>query len=152
MEARLQQAQGFLNSLLEQEDIAGATQANLQNFDQSVVQVLEAMLHKATEEKDEALLAKLQQVVAVLQQASGPAPEYELIEKLLSVEGDEALEKAIVENEEKINDDLLKTLSGIMAQSQGQEDKLSPQDKEMFAKMEQIYNAVLRFSMKKNMG
>ena len=152
MEARLQQAQGFLNSLLEQEDIAGATQANLQNFDQSVVQALEAMLHKATEEKDEALLAKLQQVVAVLQQASGPLPEYEIIEKLLSVEGDEALDKAIAENEENIDDNLLKTLGGIMAQSQGQEDKLSPQDKEMFAKMEQVYNAVLRFNMKKNMG
>ncbi|MBT3313900.1 MAG: hypothetical protein HN390_04730 [Anaerolineae bacterium] len=152
MEARLQQAQGFLNSLLEQEDIAGATQANLQNFDQNVVQALEVMLHKATEEKDEALLAKLQQVVAVLQQASGPMPEYEIIEKLLSVEGDEALDKAIAENEEKIDDNFLKTLSGIIAQSQGQEEKLSSQDKEMFGKMEQVYNAVLRFNMKKNMG
>ena len=152
MEVRLQQAQGFLLSLLEQEDIGAATQANMQNFDQGVVQALEMMLHKATEEKDEELLAKLQQVVAVLQQASGPLPEYEFIEKLLSAEGEETLEKIIAENEEKITEELLKTLGGVVAQSQGQEDKLSPQDKEMFVKMEEVYGAVLRFSMKKNMG
>ncbi|MBT3712634.1 MAG: hypothetical protein HOG15_04710, partial [Anaerolineae bacterium] len=152
MEARMQQAQGFLNSLLEQEDIGAATQANLQNFNQGVVQALEAMLHKATEEKDEALLAKLQQVVAVLQQASGPLPEYEFIEELLAAEGEEALEKVITENEDKITEDLLKTLGGVVAQQQGQEEKLSPQDKEMFAKMEQVYGAVLKYSMKKNMG
>jgi len=152
MEARLQQARGFLESLLQQEDIAGATQANLQNFNQNVVQVLEAMLHKATEEKDEALLAKLQQVVAVLQQASGSTAGYEFIEKMLSAENEEALDKLIADNEGEINDELLKTLSGVVAQSQGQEDKLSAQDKEMFAKMEQVYNAVLRFNMKKNMG
>ncbi|MCP4141983.1 MAG: hypothetical protein GY755_17185 [Chloroflexi bacterium] len=152
MESRLQQARGFLESLLQQEDIAGATQANLQNFDQNLVQVLEAMLHKATEEKDEALLAKLQQVVAVLQQASGSMAGYEFIEKMLSAENEEALDKLIADSEGEINDELLKTLSGIIAQSQGQEDKLSPQDKEMFTKMEQVYNAVLRFNMKKNMG
>ena len=152
IEAQLQQAQGFLNALLEQEDIGSATQANLQNFNQGVVQALEAMLHKATEEKDDALLAKLQQVVAVLQQANGPLPEYEFIEKLLSAENDDALEKVITENEDKITEELLKTLGGVVAQSQGQEDKLSPQDKEMFAKMEKVYGAVLRFSMKKNMG
>ncbi|MBT3322370.1 MAG: hypothetical protein HN392_08815 [Anaerolineae bacterium] len=151
MEAHLQQAQGFLNSLLEQENIAAATQANLQSFDQGVVQALEAMLHKATEENDNALLAKLQQVVGVLQQASGPLPEYEFIEKLLSAESDEALEKTLAENEDKINEELLKTLGGIVAQQQGQEDKLSPKDKEMFEKMERAYGAALKFSMKKNM-
>ncbi len=152
IEARMTQAQGFLKSLLEQENIATATQANLQSFDQHVVQALEAMLHKATEEKDEALLAKLQQIVAVLQQASGPQPDYELIEKLLAAENDDAMEKVLEENEDKVDDELLKTLSGIVSQAQGQEDKLSPQDKEMFAKMEQIYGVVLKFNMKKNMS
>lgn len=152
LEARLQQSQGFLNTLLEQDDISIATQANLQNFDQGVVQALEMMLHKATEEEDEEMLAKLQQIVVVLQQASGPLPEYEFIEKLISAESDEALEKVIEENEEKINDELLKTLGGIVAQQQGQEAKLSSQDEEMFAKMKQIYSAVMKVSMKKNIG
>lgn len=152
IEARSIQAQGFLESLLEQEDIGAATQANLERFDQNLVQALEAMLHKATEEKDEALLEKLQQVVVVLQQASGPLPDYEIIEKLLAAEGDEAMTKVLEENDEKVNDELLKTLSGIIAQSQGQEDKLSPQDQEMFSKMEKIYGAVLKYSMKKNMA
>ncbi len=150
--ARMEQVQGFLNSLLEQEDIGAATRANIRNFDQQVVQALESMLHKATEEKDEAMLAKLQQIVAVLQEASGPLPEYEFIEQLIGAENSETLEKLIAENDEKITDELLQTLSGIVAQSQGQEEKLSPQDKEMFAKMEEVYGAVLKFQMKKNMG
>ena len=107
IEERMKQAQGFLNSLLEQEDIGKATEANLQSFDQGVVQVLESMLHKATEDKDEANLAKLQQVVEVLQKASGPQPDYEFIEKLISAQGDDALSKVIEENEVKINDELL---------------------------------------------
>jgi transcription termination factor NusB len=98
------------------------------------------------------MLAKLQQVVAVLQQASGPLPEYELLEKLISAESDDALNKTIEENAEEINDEFLKMLGGIVAQSQGQEDKLSPQDKEMFARIEKVYQAVLKFSMKRNMG
>lgn len=152
IEARMQQAQGFLNSLLAQEDIGGATRANIQHFDQSVVQALEAMLQKATEEEDQALLAKLQQVVAVLQEASGPLPEYEFIETLLATENDEALAKVIAENEEKITDELIQTLGGIVAQSQGQEEKMSGQDKEMFAKIEKVYGEALKFQMKKNMG
>ena len=152
LEARLQQAQGFLNALLEQDDISIATQANLQNFDQGIIQALETMLHKATEEEDNVMLEKLQQIVVVLQQASGPLPEYEFIEKLISAESDSALEKVISENEDKINDELLQTLGGIVAQQQGQEGKLSPQDEEMFAKMKQIYNVVMKVSMKKNMG
>ena len=152
VEARLKQAQGFLDSLLDQEDIGKATEANIQNFDQGIIQALEVMLHKATEEKDEALLAKLQQVVEVLQKASGAPPEYEMIEKLIAVEGEDALAKVIKENEEMVTDELLQTLSGIIAQSQGETGKLSPQDKEMFARMEKVYRAVLKFTMKKNMG
>ena len=152
IEARMQQAQGFLNSLLAQENIGGATRANIQHFDQSVVQALEAMLQKATEEEDQALLAKLQQVVAVLQEASGPLPEYEFIEALLATENAEALDKVLAENEDKLTDELLQTLGGIVAQAQGQEEQLSEQDQEMFAKMEAVYGAVLKFQMKKNMG
>ena len=152
IEARMQQAQGFLNSLLEQEDIGGATRANIQHFDQSIVQALEAMLQKATEEEDQALLAKLQQVVAVLQEASGPLPEYEFIEALLATESPEALEKLLAENEDKLTDELLQTLGGIVAQAQGQEEQLSEQDQGMFAKMETVYGEVLKFLMKKNMG
>ena len=147
--ARMEQAQGFLNELLQQEDIAGATRANIRAFDQQVVQVLETMLKEATEAGNQDQLAKLQQVVAVLQEASGPLPEYEFIETLLAAENAEALEKTLTENEEKLTDELLQTLGGIVAQSQGQE--MSDQDKEMFTKMEEIYGAVLKFQMKKNM-
>lgn len=152
VEERMKQAQAFLKSLLEQEEIGKATEANLQSFDQGVVQVLESMLHKATEDKDEATLAKLQQVVEVLQKASGPQPDYEFIEKLISAEGDQALTKVIEENEEMITDEILQTLGGIVAQSQSQEEKLSQHDKEMFERMEKVYGAVLKFTMQKNMG
>jgi len=150
--ARMQQVQRFLDSLLEQEDIGAATRANIRNFDQQVVQGLEAMLKEATESGDQEKLAKLQQVVAVLQEASGPVPEYEFIEALLATESTAALDKVLAENEEKLTDELLQTLGGIVAQAQGQEEKLSAQDQEMFKKMEEIYGAVVKFQMKKNMG
>ena len=150
--ARMEQAQGFLKQLLEQEDITNATRANIRAFDQQVVQALEKMLQEATETGNQEQLAKLQKVVAVLQEASGPQPEYEFIEALLGTENNEAIEKLLTENEEKITDELLQTLGGIVAQSQGQEEQMTEQDKMMFKKMEEIYGVVLKFQMKKNMS
>ena len=148
----MEQAQGFLKQLLEQEDITNATRANIRAFDQQVVQALEKMLQEATETGNQEQLAKLQKVVAVLQEASGPQPEYEFIEALLGTENNEAIEKLLTENEEKITDELLQTLGGIVAQSQGQEEQMTEQDKMMFKKMEEIYGVVLKFQMKKNMS
>ena len=152
VEARLKQAQNFLNALLEQKDIGAATRANIQHFDQHIIKVLENMLREATESQNQEQLAKLQQVVEVLQEASSAPPEYEFIEELLATENAAALEKVIATNEDKLTDELFQTLGGIIAQSQGQAEELSEQDKEMFAKMEDIYGAVLKFQMKKNMA
>ncbi len=149
--ARMEQATAFLNELMAQNDIGGTTRASIRAFDQTVVQALEVMLREATEAGDQEKLAKLQQIVAVLQEASGPLPEYEFIEELLATENAEALDKVIAANEDKLTDELLQTLGGIVAQSQGQEE-LSDEDKGMFAKMEEIYGAVLKYQMKKNMG
>ncbi|HMM98268.1 MAG TPA: CpXC domain-containing protein, partial [Anaerolineales bacterium] len=82
LEARYKQAQQFIESLLQQDDIAAATQANLQNFSQDAVDIVQQMLRQASEKNDYAMMGKLQKMIEVLQQASA-SPEVGFIEQLL---------------------------------------------------------------------
>ena len=58
------------------------------------------------------------------------------------------------ENENKINEDLMNTLGGLMAQleAQGGAGPGGEQAKELIEKLESVYKIALKFSMKKKMG
>ncbi len=81
MEARLKQAQKFVETLLEQPDIEKATQANLDNFSQDAVEVVNQMLRQASEANDYTRMGKQQKMVQVVQSASAPPPEAAFIEQ-----------------------------------------------------------------------
>jgi len=151
IEARYKQAQAFVEKLLEQEDVAKAARDNLENFTQETVELVGQMLRQASEKNDYVRMGKLQKVMEVLQEASAPPPEVDFIERLLEAPDAAAMEKLLNENEAMVNDDLLSTLTGLMAQVE----QAGPGNAEAQAvgeKLQQVYKAVLRFSMKKKMG
>ncbi len=151
IEARYKQAQAFVEKLLEQEDVAKAARDNLENFTQETVELVGQMLRQASEKNDYVRMGKLQKVMEVLQEASAPPPEVDFIERLLEAPDTAAMEKLLNENEAMVNDDLLSTLTGLMAQVE----QAGPGNAEAQAvgeKLQQVYKAVLRFSMKKKMG
>ncbi len=151
VEARYKQAQAFVEKLLEQEDVAKATRDNLENFTQETVELVGQMLRQASEKNDYVRMGKLQKVMEVLQEASAPPPEVAFIESLLEAPDAAAMEKLLNENESMVNDDLLSTLSGLMAQVE-QAGPGNPEAQAVGDKLQQVYKAVLRFSMKKKMG
>ena len=148
------ETQAFIDQLLEQEDIAKATRDNIQGFTQESVDLVNQMMRQASEKNDYERMGKLQKMVEVLQEASAPPPEVAFIEQLLETPDDEAIEKMLSENEDKINEDLMNTLSGLMAQLEAQEQagQGGEQAKEITAKLETLYQIALKFSMKKKMG
>jgi hypothetical protein len=154
LEERFKQSQALVEKILEQEDVAKATRENLEGFTQETVDFVSQMLRQASEKNDYVRMGKLQKMVEVLQEASAPPPEIAFIEQLLEAPNPSAIEKMLADTEELVNDDLMNTLSGLMAQlnAQGQNSQGGQQAKEIAEKLESVYKAALKFSMKKKMG
>ena len=150
MEARLKQAQKFVETLLEQPDIEKATQANLDNFSQDAVEVVNQMLRQASEANDYTRMGKLQKMVQVLQSASAPPPEVAFIEQLLQAPDEAGMEQMLTENDEMVNQQFVDALSGLVAQMESQPD--NPEAKDMAEKLTEIYKVALKRVMKKNMA
>jgi hypothetical protein len=149
LEARLKQAQQFVESLLEQEDIEKATRDNLDRFSQEAVDIVQQMLRQAGEKNDYTRMGKLQKMVQVLQAASTP-PEIGFIEQLIQLPDAAAIEAALIQNDAMVTQQLLDTLAGLTGQMESQED--NPEAKAMGEKLSEIYTVALKYSMKKNMG
>lgn len=148
-EARYKQAQEFLDTLLEQEDIEKATRDNLENFTQDSVDLAQQMLRQASEKNDYTRMGKLQKMIQVLQAASTP-PEVMFIEQLIQLPDEASIEVALGQNEAMVNQQLLDYMSGLISQIESQPD--NPEAKAMGEKISQVYKVALKFSMKKNMG
>jgi hypothetical protein len=150
MEVRLKQAQKFVETLLEQPDIEKATQANLDNFSQDAVEVVNQMLKQASEANDYTRMGKLQKMVQVLQSASAPPPEVAFIEQLLQAPDEAGMEQMLTENDAMVNQQFVDALSGLVAQMESQPD--NPEAKDMAEKLTEIYKVALKRVMKKNMA
>lgn len=150
IEARYKQSQQFIDTLLKQEDIAAATQANLQNFTQDAVDIAQQMLRQASEKNDYATMGKLQKMLEILQQASTP-PEVAFIEQLLEAPDAAGVEKMLNDNADVVNDQFLEALNGLVAQVE-QQGGDNPEAKALSEKLSAVYKIALKFSMKKNMG
>ena len=150
MEARYKQAQQFIDTLLKQEDIAAATQANIQSFNQDAVDIVQQMLRQASEKNDYAMMGKLQKMIEVLQQASA-SPEVGFIEQLLEAPDTAAIEQMLGENADMVTDQFLEALNGLMAQIE-QQGQGNPEAQALSEKLSVVYKVALKFSMKKNMG
>ncbi len=65
-------------------------------------------------------MPKLQQIVAVLQQASAPPPELALLEELLDAPDEAALNKMLEQHTEEITPELSSIIANILARSEEQ--------------------------------
>jgi hypothetical protein len=153
VEEEYKHAGELLNTLLAAQDIQKATLERLNEISEVFVQVLNRALQEATKKKDEAQLKKLEQIVAVLQQVSAPPHEYELMEKLLEAPNEAALNKMLEEHKDEITPEFTSFIVGVLAQSEERVDKKSQgEDAQVLDRLNNIYRAVLKFSMKKSLG
>jgi hypothetical protein len=150
IEEQMKQADGMIESLLAAPDVVQATTQNLGAFQSEiVVQVLEAKLQEATKRQDSNRVQKLQQIVAVLQQASTP-PELALINELLDIADDDTvLAHKLKEHEAEITEEFSGMIASLMNQVEQQGDK-DPRSGEVLMRLEKLYRAILKSSMQKN--
>ncbi|MGE5248720.1 MAG: CpXC domain-containing protein [Bacteroidota bacterium] len=151
LEARYKQSQELVEKILGAEDVAKATQENLDSFTQDAVDIVQTLLRQASEQNDYTRMGKLQKMVQVLQEASAPPPEVAFIERLLDAPDDAAVEKMLQENEALVNDGFIEALNGLVAQVDAASGQGNPEAKALSDKLNQVYKVALKFSMKKNM-
>lgn len=149
MEARVKQAQEFVESMLAAPDIEQAVTANLDKFTQDSVEIAQQMLKQATEKNEYERMGKLQKMIQVLQAASAP-PEIAIIEQLIQLPDAATIEEALAQNPEIVTQQLLDTLTGLATQMESQPD--NPEAKAMSEKLSEVYKVALKVSMKKNMS
>ena len=151
MEARYKQAQEFVESLLEQEDVEKAVHDNLNTFTQDAVDVVNQMLRQASEKNDYTRMGKLQKVVEILREVSTP-PEVAFIEQLLDAPDDGTLDKMLDANKDLINDQFMEALIGLVAQVEQASEQGNPEAKALGEKLSKVYKTALKYSMQRNMG
>ena len=151
LEARYKQAQTLIERILAEEDVAKATQANIEAFTQDAVDIVQGMHRQASEKNDYAQMGKLQKMIEILQAASAPPPEVAFIEQLLETP-DDAVEKTLAANEALINDAFIESLNGLVSQLGTQAEQGNAEAKKLGPKLQSIYKSALKYSMRKKMA
>jgi hypothetical protein len=146
VEARMTQARLNLQNILNTSQIAEAMKQNLAVVDDFFLQAMAEELESARKSGDMGRVEKIRQIEAMVQQASAPPKEVELIEKLLSVEDEREQRRILEENRQEITPEFMETLGSIMAQFQ------SGEDRELANRLESLYRVALRYSMQMNLG
>ncbi len=152
MEEEFKRAAALLETILSAADIQKATAEHLPELGEMFVQVLNQALQEANRKNDSERMPKLQQVVAVLQQASAPPPELELLEQFLAAPDEASLNKLIEENADKITPEFGAVVASIINRSESEGGEApSNEEKQMLEKLQAVYKAVLKFTMKKSL-
>ena len=99
--------------------------------------------------------ARLQQIVNIIEEASAPPSELGLIEELMEVVDDEAaFEQLLEERAEDITPEVTQTLTSLIAQGQSvvqeAQGESKNQHQESLDRIQKVYEAVLRFSMRRS--
>ena len=146
MQAKLKEARNKLEELIGAPDIEKATREFLPEINDFFVEALKEELQIARQKGYLDRVDKMQKIVGVLQAASAPPPEVQLIEKLLSVPDDEGVRQILQQNEAKITPEFLQLLNSVAEQSQTEN-----QNPEISQRLRQVYRLAMRFVMQKNL-
>ena len=152
-EGEYKRANELLNTLLAAENIQQATLEHIEVISDVFVQILNRALQEANQKNDAERMPKLQQIATALQKASAPPPELALLEELLDAPDEAALNKLLEQHAKEITPELSSIIANILARSEEQAGK-KPQgeDAQTIAKLQQVYRAVLKITMRKGMG
>lgn len=153
VEEEYRRAGELLGSILAAENIEEAMTANLDKVDEPFIQMLNRAMQEALKANDEEKKRKLQAVVAALQKVSAPPPEIHLLEELLACENEAELEKMLEAHAQDVTPEFAGFVGNLLARMQEEKiEDASGEEAQALARLESVNRAVLRFSMKKNLG
>lgn len=143
---RLQAGVALLEEILKSQNIEETVKQRLPELDDYFTQAIQTEFEKARKVGDMARIEKIQKVISVLEKASAPPPEIDLIQKLIDTSDEPAREKLLAENESLVNDEFLKAFNSIIVEGESRN-----QSPELLEALRSAYKSALRFSMVKNL-
>lgn len=143
MEERFSIAQQNLTALLEAENIPETVRQNLPALDDFFLQVLNNEYEAALQAEDSDKLAKLQQVIDVIQTIVSPGGA--LLQDLLQAPDEESVDKMLADNKDQVNSEFVESLTNILVQLEAGEDQ------EKTEQVRKIYRKAVRMSMQSSM-
>lgn len=146
MQEEFKKTKDLLEKIISAEDIEAETQKNLENISELFLQVVEDEIDKARKEGNLDRIQKLERVMIIIRKAMEPPAEVKLIEEMLAlVDKQDELEKFMDAHQESITPEFIQLLNGVITQAGSSKD-------ENLQKIDQLYKAVLHYSMKKNLS
>lgn len=141
------QTKQLLDKIIQAQDIEAETEKNLENITELFLQVVEDEIANARKQADLDRIQKLERVMIVIQKAMEPPAEVKLIEDMLALQDQAALDAFLEEHQDKITPEFIQLLNSIISQA-GNENE----GDENLQEIKDLYQKVLRFSMKKNLS
>ena len=146
----IQKQQAEIRQLMEQilaaPDVRQAAMDNLGNINDAFVEMVQAELQVARQKADLDRISRIQKVMGVIEEASAPPPELELIDKLISTNDEAGRQQLLQENAAMVTQEFIDLLNNLMVQSESQ-----PQLQEAKSQIQAAYSSALRFSMQANL-
>jgi len=142
IQEEMKTSQQLLDQVMAAEDVEAATREALPGINEYFLEALKTQQELARQKADLMRLGKLGKIAKVVEEASAPPPEVELIEKLLAAEDENARQKLLQENTSMVTDEFIQALNSLVVQSDG-----DGQTPEMSAKLQDVYHSALRYSM-----
>ncbi len=146
MEEQADQTRQLIETILNSPNIEEATTQYLPAISQMFVDLARGMQQEARQKGDLDRVNKFNQIMNVIQRASAPPPEYELLETLLSEQDDSARRKILQDHSAEITPEFVELVGNLTAQTQSQN-----QDPELTKQLDAVNRLVLRYSMEQNM-
>ena len=144
MQAEVKATRDLLEKIIQADNIEAETEKNLENISELFLQIVEDEIDKARKQGDLDRIQKLERVMIVIRKAMEPPQEVKVIEEMLAlVDKQDELEKYLDAHPEASTPELVQLLNGILTQTGDSKD-------ENLQKIDQLYKAVLHYSMKKN--
>jgi DNA-binding phage protein len=129
---------------------APTIESGLQQYGNQVndffVEAVQTAIADARKNSDLEKLAKLNQLNTMIEEANKPPESFQFIEELLKTADENSLKDLLNQNIEKVNDEFIQMLAGVISQSEEQGNQ--PQ---LVDKLKQIQRMALRVSMAKNL-
>lgn len=142
---RVEQTRQKLEQVLSEADVEQGLVKYSPVIDGIFLSVLNAALEQAEAQKDHSRLEKLKKIVEIIEKASAPSEEVQLLEKLLSAENENEQRQILEENAEKITPEFLNSVVNLVYQLQEGENQ------ELSSRVSALYKMMLRFSMEKSL-
>jgi hypothetical protein len=147
VQKRYQEAHQLLEEILTAPDIEKATQEHLEQFDDFIAQAIRTEVENARKANDLERLDKLQKMIAVIEAASAPPPQVELIQELLQAPDEAARVKIMDGHREMINQEFLQLMDGLINETQ-----TNNQSPELVNALQIVYRSALRYSMQSKLN